>query len=186
MITDVQKARIERMFHVYDSNRDGFLTQEDFVEHTHRLAALRGLAEDSPEFLALESTLREYWKNLETAADADRNGQVTPEEWMAFAAGMVGMLQQAADTGAPWPLDGWIDSLFGVIDANGDGRITLDEYRSWCIALGIADGMDVEGIFRGFEKESADSLSRDEFAAISRTFWLDPDPTKAAGRWIGP
>jgi juvenile hormone diol kinase len=185
MISDVQKARMERMFHVYDCNHDGFLTLEDFADHTHKLAAIRGLAADSPELRTLERTIHEYWGNL-AAADANGDGRVTLDEWMTFAAGLLGMLQQAADSGGPWPLDGWIDSLYGVIDANGDGGITLDEYRDWCTALGIAGGMDVEGIFRAFEKKSADSLSRDEFVAISRQFWLDPSPNTPGARWIGP
>lgn len=186
MITDVQRSRLKRMFDVYDCNHDGVLTLEDFVDHTNKLAEIRGLPEDSPELRKLKTTMHELWGNLEAVADANKDGRVTPDEWMIFGTGMVTALKQAEDAGADWPLNGWIDSLFGVIDANGDGCITLDEYRNWCVSLGIADGMDVEGIFHSFEKRVKDRLSRDEFVAISRGYWLDSNPNTPAARWIGP
>jgi juvenile hormone diol kinase len=186
MISDVQRARIRRLFRVYDANRDGVLTQEDFTLHAHRLAGLRGLTEGSQAFRTLRDTLVEYWGNLERAADANRDGRVTQEEWIAFASGMLGALQQASDHGMEWPLNGWIDALYGIMDADGDGRITLREYRDWCESLGIAGEMDVEEAFRGFDKASPDHLSRDEFVAISRQFWLNSDPTTPGARWVGP
>lgn len=186
MISDVQKVRMMRAFRSYDHNNDGVVTLDDFTQHATKLVTLRGLAQGSPASKALLASLHGHWQRLAAMVDSDGDGRITPDEWMVFAIDMVHRLQAAVDAGAPWPLNAWIDSLYGVIDADGDGCITLQEYRDWCEALGIAGEMDVEGAFRGFDKQSPDRLTRDEFVRISCQFWLDPDPNTPGDRWVGP
>lgn len=179
------QSRIERLFKMYDANHDGSWTLQDFTDHVDKLAVLRGQPPDAPAYQALRQTLEAWWEQMR-AVDNDNDGRLSQAEVYAFADGLISMAQQAVASDAPWPLTPWIDSLYGVIDANSDQRITLQEYRDWLDATGISADMDVESAFRGFDKNHDDSLSRDEFIKVSRQFWTNPSPQTPGARWIGP
>jgi Ca2+-binding EF-hand superfamily protein len=186
MPSEVQQARFERMFKAYDCDRDGFLTLENFVDHAYKLAALRGQSTDTPAFRALIADLEDSWKALAAAADTNGDGMVSSDEFHAWCEGLSAMLKKSVEDKQPWPLDGWIDKLYAMIDADGDGKITLAEYEQWCQALGILDEMDAEGAFLGFDKNLDGYLSREEFANVSRQFWLSSNPNVPGHRWLGP
>lgn len=183
MLNAIQSARMRRMFRAYDANRDEFLTLEDFTAHAYTLAATRGDAVDPTGLVAL---LTGFWGALAEAADSDRDGRVSVDEFMAFAGRLSADLQQAADAGAPWPLAGWIDALYQIIDADGDGRIDASEYARWIGALGLADDTDTSAAFRGFDKNADGYLSREEFALANQQFWLSRDASAPGHRLIGP
>ena len=183
MMNDIQSARMRRMFRAYDANCDGFLTLEDFTTHAYTLAAARGDAVDATGLIA---TLTGFWGALAGAADTDRDGRVSPDEFMAFAGRISADLQRAADAGAPWPLTGWIDALYQIIDADGDGRIDAREYAQWIDALGLAGDTDTDAAFRGFDKNADGYLSREEFALANQQFWLSRDAHAPGHRLIGP
>lgn len=183
---EIQRARLERLFNAYDCDRDGYGTLDNFMDHVHKLAAARGYAPDAPALAGLTGAVQAMWQQLAAASDTDRDGRISLVEWFGFALALTDALKQAVQAGGPWPLDGWVDNLYKVIDADGDGRITVDEYRQWLTALGLAGGMDVEGAFRSFDTNQDGHLSRDEFAKLSRQFWIEFDPAVPGHRWIGP
>ncbi len=182
MMTDIQKARFERMFHAYDADHDGFMTLENFTDHARKLAATRGEAAGK----ALIANITESWENLAKGADTDHDGRVSKEEFLAFSGVLLGMLQQAADSGAEWPLNSWVKSLYQVIDADGDGRIDPKEYADWIAAIGLAGDTDTSSAFKGFDKNQDGYLSTEEFALANRQFWLSPDASTPGHRLIGP
>ncbi len=126
-----------------------------------------------------------YWDALTSVADTDSDGRVSRPEFDKWAHGMVAFLQNAAVTEDPWPLDGWIDNLIAVMDADGDGLITVDEYRDWLDVLHLSDGMDVDAVFASFDTNSDGYLSRDEFAALSKDYWTNFDASIPAHAWLG-
>ncbi|MDQ1357902.1 MAG: EF-hand domain pair [Acidimicrobiaceae bacterium] len=95
-------------------------------------------------------------------------------------------MRQAADEGLPWPFEEWVATLYQVIDADGDGHITKQEYTDWLSALGLAEDTDIDGAFGGFDTNSDGNLSREEFSACYHQFWSDFDPSSPGHRWIGP
>ncbi|MGB8648232.1 MAG: EF-hand domain-containing protein [Anaerolineae bacterium] len=186
MTNPVQQARLNRLFDMYDPTHDGYITLEDFTDHAYKLSAMRGHPHDSPATRELVDSLKAWWDQM-LAADSNHDGRISREELVAWAMEMQsGYLQQAVSAGAPWPLDPWIESLYKLIDANGDNHITLQEYRDWLTAAGIAHDMDVEAAFHGFDKNRHGYLSLDEFREVSRQWWMNFDPTTPGHRWIGP
>jgi Ca2+-binding EF-hand superfamily protein len=183
---EVYRERFERLFNAYDCDRDGFLTRENFLDHAHKLAAIRGVAADSPALGQLVAFLEEWWGQLSDAADDNGDGRVSRDEFQAWAARVAVAMKQAMSGGSAWPFNDYVARLYDMIDADGDGKITLKEYEEWCTALGIAGEMDVEGAFLGFDKNLDGFLSREEFTKVSQQFWLNPNPNVPGHRWVGP
>ena len=186
MPNPVQQARLSRLFDMYNADHDDYLTEQDFTAHVYKLAELRGQAPDAPATIALANSIHDWWSQMAAMADTDHDGKVSRAEVVAFGEALYAMVQSSTDANAPYPLDPWIAALYGVIDGDGDERITVQEYRDWLTAVGLADDTDVEGAFRGFDKNEDGYLSRAEFTEISRQFWTNFDPNIPASRWIGP
>jgi|GEM_PF-4583077 len=183
---DVRQARFDRVFKAYESP-DGDLTWASFSAHIDVLAGQRGLAPDSPEAVTLREGLRVYWDQLSEMADTNHDGRVSREEWRVFCAGMADFVNQTAADGGEFPLIPWIRALYALIDADGDGRITKEEYTNWLEVLGLAADTDIDTAFAGFDTDQNGTLSWEEFATASQQFWSDFDDLSLPGaRWIGP
>lgn len=182
--TDVQEFRLERLFQAY-KDEDGYITFASYTAHVAELAKLRGQSPDEPHYRALMDSLRPYWDAVTSVADTDSDGRISRAEWYKWAQGMVTFLAEAAASDQPWPLDPWVENLIAVIDGDGDGLITVDEYRNWLDVLHLSDGMDVEGVFASFDTNNDGYLSREEFSALTRDYWTNFDPGIAAHAWLG-
>lgn len=182
---DIQLARYDRVFRAYAGDAD-HLTRDGFTRHTRRLAEIRGESPDSPPVQAFDEELGNIWDQLAAVADTDRDGRISLDEWRAAGEGVTAALREADAAGATSPLDVWVNLLFRVIDANGDGRISMQEYADWLEALGLLEGTDLETAFAGFDLNHDGTLSEDEFRATYHQYWTNFDPTIPAHRWIGP
>jgi hypothetical protein len=95
----------------YDTNNDGTVTRRE-----------------------LEAGLRQrFWQ-----ADTNRDGRLDPEEVRAANERLIGQDESTAMPLIDWNHDGYVDfdefasgirSQFEQLDANGDGEVTLDEFR---------------------------------------------------------
>ena len=185
MANSVMQQRFGSLFDAWDANHDGYIAADDVAAYAHKLAEMRGYAKDAPAVQNLVDELGSEWQQMSGAADSDHDGRIERAEFVAFAEGMSAMLGQLAAAGQPWPFDSWVDGLFGVLDADKDGRITPEEYHQVMTAIGVADKMDVESVFKGFDKSQDGYLSRDEFAQVSRQFWLNADPNTPGHHLLG-
>jgi hypothetical protein len=85
-MTEVQQARFDRLFNAFDCDRDGFLTLENFLDHAHKLAAMRGTT-GSPAAQALLADLEEWWRQLAGVADTNGDGRVSRDEFLRLGHG---------------------------------------------------------------------------------------------------
>lgn len=182
---DIQLARYDRVFDGYALG-DDYLSRDSFTRHTRTLARLRGKNPESPSISAFDEELGNVWDQVAAIADTDHDGRVSRDEWREAAKAVTASLRAAADAGAEWPFEDWIGLLYRVIDGDGDGHITKQEYADWLEALGLAANTDLDGAFAGFDKNSDGNLSMAEFSDIYHTYWTDFDPNTPAHRWIGP
>lgn len=180
----IQLARYDRVFDAYAI--DGYLTRDGFKQHTEELARIQGKSSDDPAIVAFDAELAGVWAQLEAMADTDHDGRVSRDEWRAAALAITGALREAVDAGAEPPFQEWVDALYGVIDADGDGSITQDEYATWLTALGFGEDTDVAAAFAGFDLNADGVLSVDEFRKCYVQFWLEFDSSVPGHRWIGP
>jgi Ca2+-binding EF-hand superfamily protein len=181
----IQEARYDRAFDAY-ADSEGYMTLESFTAHTTALATMRRQTPDTPAIAALFDELRATWEQMAAAFDVDNDGRISRDEWHTIAGSITEMLRNATDAGAPWPFEPWVKVLYGVIDADGDGYITQEEYTDWLAVLGLAADTDIDAAFAGFDKNKDGHLSWEEFVECSRQFWMTFDTTVPGHRWIGP
>jgi len=152
---------LEQVFYLADFDADGVLSLEEFLEHKKpgnesekrvRTDVLAALAEKRLAQLA----------SVCKAADADRDGRLSAQEWPQA------QIEERAAELAGIPFTDW--------DRNSDGFVTGDERKELVeLALGIAlpgglplrksGGIVLGGLFISMDKDQDGIVSRDEFLA---------------------
>lgn len=179
MLTEFQKRKISNLFAVHDLNHDGTLERNDFVEYTQRFTGKRGFGSDSPEHQKLLDLFLEFWEGLTRGADSDHDKKVSLQEWFSTFDRMLSSPQQIQ---AIQPLG---EAVFNMLDRNGDGKVTLEEYR-WLYSSGALDPMLAADSFKRIDRDHDGRVSPAELSDCLREFLLSND-ANAPGNWLfGP
>lgn len=176
----LQQKKMSRWFDVLDADGDGFLEEADFTRRAGVFARIRGWSPDSERYREhLEFTLQD-WRGLRRFTDADRDGRVTREEFLAFAGDLLSDLQ-AVEAYA------YTDALllFKAMDADDDGRITAEEYRTFLREYGL-DAAIADDFFRRVDLDRDGRISAWELEEAVRDFLLSSDPAAAGNHLYGP
>jgi Ca2+-binding EF-hand superfamily protein len=177
MLTDLQTRKLTRMFNAFDADHSGYLEFADLEAHCSNLARMTELAAGSPQYAELQSSYRAAWDQISRFGDADRDGRVTTDEWLAYCADVV----QSPDTfeqgiGAIARLDALL------LDRNGDGLVSREEFA----ALRSPLDTDSTTVFQQFDLDGDGYISGDEFVALFRQFFMSDDPDAPGNTWYGP
>lgn len=114
---DVRRGAEEFFRTVLDQTGDGHLDWPDLAAMARELAGRLDL--DEPEETRLYNAYADWWRELQSALDADGDGRVSAREYAVAVPSLAGpALIRVAEV------------LFDVTDKDGDGRIDADEYRA--------------------------------------------------------
>lgn len=129
-------ARLKRYFSVYDTDRDGTISRDDFeLQARRRIAALR-LDEGSPGAKAARQVYEAFWEGLRTRCDLDDNGKVSLTEWIQVWDDVAHTAESFAD------LPPWFRSMFDSLCRSlfrGSDEMSAADLESLLKALGRGD-----------------------------------------------
>lgn len=149
-LSELRRRKQTNLFNVYDQNRDGVIEQSDLRGFAQRLSDIRSWAAGSPQADELTATFDDFWSYL-SRYDSDDDARVTLDEWLV-------MHEEFPKEEVP----GWGEVLFGVLDADRDGLITIEEYRQLFHAEGVPEGF-VDEVFPTLDEDSDGWVSKEEF-----------------------
>ncbi len=168
MLTALQQRKVTRMFHVYDINRDGVLQAQDFDAVGRNIAEQRGHAPGSAAHQGLVERYHGLWEKLSFASGGKT--AISLREFLAIMDAILGnrdgfevMIQELGGT------------AFDVLDADRDGKVTLDEYRAFLVAHDI-DPTLAERAFPKLDLDGDGHISRPEVLELARQFYYSDDP----------
>lgn len=177
MLSNVQKQKLNHLFQVWDRDRNGVLEEADFDRVSRDLAAIRGHAAGSPEHAAIRAR---YAAWTQAAAPFMPGGRMTMGDHLAFHEAALG--DRAAFEGM---LGAMADTIFTMLDADGDGRVTQAEAAAFYRAYGV-EGDAAAEIFTRLDANGDGALSRGEIHAAVVQFY-ESDDAAAPGNWLfGP
>jgi Ca2+-binding EF-hand superfamily protein len=155
MASDFQRRKISGVFGAMDTDGDGFLTETDFRALTARWLDLRGTDASTPAGQQLAAVMMGWWGTLDKAAGGggrvslDQVLQVvdelpaTPGAVTGTAEAMFEAVDENGDGAisaveyerliAAWNGVGTPSGdVFALLDSDGDGRLSRDEFtRHW-------------------------------------------------------
>lgn len=179
MLTDLQRRKLTRAFHVTDNDHNGFVESADLDRIVERLREVLRLSEDSVRYSDLRMHYSALWASLGTAIrDPKRNG-ITLDEWLA--SGEL-LFQSSAFARTANKL---MDFLWFILDDNGDGVISLEEYTVFLEAHGLSHDYAPD-LFTRLGKAPGDFLSRDDVMQLVREFCWGETGEEPGGFIFGP
>src|SRR5262245_24042557 len=132
MLSNYLKRKMTLAFYRFDTTKDGVVRVDDFDLLGQRVANNLGLAQGSDQYEKVVNEYRSVWDSFFKPADQDGDNTVTLEEHWAANERFL-QQQQAAQIGVAANA-----SLFAVLDADGNGQVTLKEYSAVVNALGAS------------------------------------------------
>ncbi|MFF9194320.1 EF-hand domain-containing protein [Streptomyces sp. NPDC014779] len=171
-------AKIRTGFDHLDRDGDGALTEVDHHLMGRSVARGLGYEENSPEEQSIVDAYLRIWHEVHVPLDADGDGRITREEFVASTSALAGdpALADAA-------LGGLADRIVTIADRDGDDRIDVDEYTAFI--RGHAPGLsetEVHEAFRHLDRDGDGTLTRAEVRTAVIEYFTSPDPN-APGNW---
>ncbi|HSV67879.1 MAG TPA: EF-hand domain-containing protein [Mycobacteriales bacterium] len=169
----VKNQKFNVLFDWFDQNKDGYLTADDFEQMANMFAAL-AQEQDSANTNAMRTAFQTWWGLLRDSGDVDADGRLTRQEFLNLMKSSVtapgnfesavlaiaDALMRALDTDSSGTLTtseyvGMYSALgippehstaaFHLLDRNGDGEISHDEFRTAIVEFYLSDDPNAPG-----------------------------------------
>ncbi len=178
MLSELQRRKMTRFFNVYDVDGSGYIEERDYRRIAQNFSKLRALEPGSTAHKKLESKFNFVWEYMQKFGDPNRDYSVSLPEFLAYAESLL--------EGNYAAIEGSTGSfLFELIDTDGDGSITLDEFRMFYQGYDIRD-TDADHIFMKLDLDGNSVISAEEFAQLGYDFHYSDDPDCPANWFFGP
>ena len=178
MLSELQTKKWTRLFQVYDADSNGVVEREDFEAIFQNVATARKLTPGSPQYETIHAKFMEDWTHLQKDADRNNNGRIELSEWLEHGDRRINsqqMYQTVIDIA---------NQIFELLDLNGDGTISLEEYKiiyqGWRLPSNLA-----EEIFPKLDLNGDGVISQDEFVELVRQFHMSNDPDAPGNLFFG-
>ncbi len=180
MLTDIQVRKLTKLFGLYDTNDDGVLVHQDFINLGRRLAAIRRRLRASPHQERILAHLEQDWISLCAAADRNHDAQITLDEWLAYYDGVLDDIKQYMSR-----IIALVTLLFDAFDQDGDGRISE---REWMDLLAVFNVLPIyaSSVFLNLDINQDGSLNQDEVLNLIHDFFYLSEPYAPANFIFGP
>lgn len=180
MLSPLQKKKLARYFRVYDVNDDGAIAPQDFERVLENLRILHGLADGAPQVARLRDAYVARWEAMRATADADRDGGVSLDEWLAYWDDVL-----SDDDRYEAEVASLVSRLYALFDTDESGVIEADEFCNFYGAYGLSAALSRQ-VFMDLDADGDGSISRDELHDMAHQFYTSDDPDAPGNRLYGP
>lgn len=174
--------KLARRFRTYDTDGDGFIEREDFVQAAARTGEAFGHGPESPARQRLADLCAQLWEHLVAAADTDSDGRIGEAEYKAaFLAGLLATPASFDDGYRPF-----LDAIMTIADTDDDGKLNADEYARWTGSLMNLPEADAREAFRRIDRSAEGLVTTDDVLEAIRDYYFDDAPDSAGSWLLGP
>ncbi|MCA9944368.1 MAG: EF-hand domain-containing protein [Anaerolineales bacterium] len=176
MATEFQKNKWANMFKMFDVNGDGQIEQSDLDQFHDRLFKMRGIGPGSAQYEELNGRFAQFGQALKQVTKVET---LTMADWLAFwtnVASSPEMYQIVRPTS---------EAIFGLWDLNGDGQVSLQEYRKLCTVMRLGEGY-ADDMFAKLDLNQDGNISTEELMKLSDQYFVGDDPNAPGNLFFGP
>lgn len=172
MTNDLLDRKLERAFTHLDADRSGVIDADDIIALGSRLLTALAEPADSPKAALVMGGLADFWQDLFTELDLDRDGKVTPEEYK------LGMTRLYAQGGPAYDRSfrPMMRAILTIVDTDGDGVISPEEFHRAQEAFDTnLSPAHTEALFRRIDADGDGTLTLDELLDAVREYYTGTD-----------
>ncbi|MGW0390746.1 EF-hand domain-containing protein [Streptomyces sp. NPDC003042] len=172
MTNDLLDRKLERAFTHLDADGSGVIDADDIIALGARLLSALSEPATSPKATQVMAGLVDFWQDLFTELDIDRDGKVTPEE---YKQGMTRLYSQGGPA-YDRSFRPMAKAILTVVDTNGDGRVSPEEFHKAQLAFDTKlEPAAAEALFARVDKNHDGYLSLDELLDAVREYYTGDD-----------
>lgn len=175
-MTEFQRRKLALMFYRVDTSKDGYVERSDWEHQGQRIAELQGMKSGTAEYGRVISAYGALWDTYFRLADADGDGKVSLDEYLAGVEQFIALQGYSEDGLAK------NRAMFDAVDLDGDGVISIKEYVIVLKAQGCSDE-DSRLAFSKLDLDRDGKISREEYARAIYDYHVSDDPN-APGNWF--
>ncbi|GAA4622538.1 hypothetical protein GCM10023196_015140 [Actinoallomurus vinaceus] len=157
--------RLRMRFDLLDVDGSGALTSADFALFASRVCGVLGMPSDSPKAKALAEGCRRFWEGLAAAADRNKDGKVSFEEYSSFSHDDAWFAEHG---------EAYVAAVSTVCDLDDDGLIERDHFLGLHSAGGFPLAYSTK-LFSDLNGGEAGRVRSDRFAEFLRAFYTGAD-----------
>ncbi|MFB6824079.1 EF-hand domain-containing protein [Streptomyces virginiae] len=172
MTDDLLDRKLARAFTHLDADRSGVIDADDIIALGSRLLTALAEPAGSPKAEQVMGGLADFWQDLFTELDIDRDGKVTPEEYKQ------GMTRLYAQGGPAYDRSfrPMMRAILTIVDTDGDGFISPQEFHRAQEAFDTRlSPTDTEALFRRIDANGDGCLTVDELLDAVREYYTGTD-----------
>ena len=154
--------KLKQNFTILDRNKNGYLSQEDYMAWVE---TLKKVLNPDPQNV---ERLREGYVKLAAALGAGPGAQLTQEQYLKATAEFVANCNEERRK----LLDDLWEATYVVMDTNKDGKISLEEYTKVCVANNQTAEV-AEFVFKAIDKNHNGTVELKELIASHERFLFD-------------
>ena len=183
-LSEIQIQKLTLKFELLDNDGNGTIEYDDFKRVLELLADIRGLAEDSADYAALEGTNRALWHALEDFCDANGDGRISLKEWLDYHSNALFYEREFLSVipGFDTTVEAMAEFFYQLLDGDGDGEVSAQDYFEFCLAHGVEEA-EAQANFMRLDLNGDGKLSKDEVQKLVAEFYQSEDPS-APGNWF--
>ncbi|MEU6250555.1 EF-hand domain-containing protein [Glycomyces sp. NPDC047010] len=167
------------MFTLLDADNSGDLYAADMAALGERLIGAFGDSVAPEKAATVRAAFVAYWEGL-AAQMGGGDGPFTQEQFTDAVTAAIGESEQGFDE----LLRPLAEAVFALIDDNGSGAISLDEFRRAEVAMGV-QGEDSERVFRLIDTDGDGEIDREELVAAVGSYYRDPSADSPMSGFFG-
>ncbi|MEV0915758.1 EF-hand domain-containing protein [Streptomyces sp. NPDC049967] len=173
-------SKAQHYYNVFHNERDGWVSETDVYAWVGRTTREFKLTPGTAPASALQRSLLEYWKRLFVPMDADGDGVVSRDE---FLAGFVSLGDKPDDYARIVTPSAQV--FVATADVDGDGELDKSEFKRLFQSSFALSDEDIDVSFADIDTDSSGSISTDELRAAIRVFHSSTDPNDRGHRLLG-
>ena len=158
--------RIEGAFVLQDTNKNGYLSREEWFAVGKRLA--EAVPHRPGELAAFHKVVDDFSNEFGMTEGI----QLDKDQYIQMAAAFAAKQMNAVMKGEPSSVEKLDNALFDMVDRNHDGTISWEEYKTVMAASNIPEEAARAG-FDMIDTNKNGKIEREEFTANNVKFWYN-------------
>ncbi|XP_034945320.1 sarcoplasmic calcium-binding protein [Chelonus insularis] len=158
-----------------DVNKDGVISYEDFMLLAERFADLGHLSPEAKK--DFQKVLSDMW--------VEQWGEISPYNLVGVEQYLEEMHHVLNDPSLKKKCHHFLPFLFKAVDKDGDGEISVEEFKLFFRCLDIDNDHAVVS-FTFIDVNEDGKITKDEFISLGRDFFLTEDHTRPSKHFWGP
>jgi Ca2+-binding EF-hand superfamily protein len=176
MTSEILVRRYEKIFSLYDINRNGYAEEADIKRLQGQFLASFGESPMSERGAGVVKAWDNLWPAMLASTDHVADDRISLEEWRKGMARLAG--DEASYNRVFTPL---ATQVFRLMDTDGDGKVGPAEWRSLQESIGNGDAAETS--FQHMDTNHNGYLTVEELVDAVHEYATSPDPD-ARGGWL--